>query len=45
MMALIDKVGNYQDVEKMFRRFLGNLERQMSPPISQEVGVGFSATI
>lgn len=45
MMALINKLENHQDVEKDVQKVLGNLERQMSLPVSQGVGIGLSVTI
>lgn len=41
-MTLINKVGNYQNVEKMLRRLGGNLGRYVSTSVSQEVSPGLS---
>lgn len=42
MMAPINKAENYQDVERMSKRFWGHLERQVSVSGSQEVSLGLS---
>lgn len=45
MMALINKVENHHDVENDVQKVLGKSGKTVSLPISQEVGIGLSATL